>query len=550
MTTTTKITIGSLILLTVFSFFLRLYKIESLPGILNRDEAGLAYNAVLLHQVGQDEWGRSWPLALESFGDYKLPGYSLLLVVAFNIFPYQDWVVRLPAVIAGSSLLPLTYFLARNWKFKKETRWFATLSVACTPVFFFYSRMAFESLVALSLWLLAINLIIWNPKQKIVELLRNIATVIIVLLACFTYNTPFLLLPFLILLVPLITQLKNWKKWSGLCASLLFVFVGVAFVLIPLTSQKSGITIFSDETTLTNSISYRKSLHPFLQPVIGSKYIYFSSIILKNLVLSFSPHFMILKGGAHPWHSLPNAGNIAITSYLLGILGLFSLLSNITKQTLQLVKSKRMRSIVNVLESRSCILLFLLITSLAPSIITIDAPHTTRSLSFFFWWIFVSVEGLIFLSAFLKKYVSSITKKTKKKASVAPLLLSCIVLLLVVEFSIYSYKYFYTYPQNQPGQLKLGFNAILEEAEEKYLDEEIAVVDGDGYLYIVAAWYLKLSAEEYFSSIVRQQADQIGFKYGEQLKNYHFIADPNDREKTNERIMLNWNQNTWSIESF
>jgi hypothetical protein len=539
-----------LLCITIASFALRLYNVNQLPQILNRDEAALAYNAILLQKTGTDEWGKFWPLALESFGDYKLPGYVWALVILFKYLPEQDWVVRLPAIIAGSSLIPITYFIAQNWKLKNEQKWFATVSAAVTPVFFFYSRIAFEALLALSLWTLLFGLILWKPTKKYLAIVGDILVILLALLASFTYNTPFLLLPFLIVVIPLIRGVKNWKRWTGLCASLLVVFASAAFVLLPLTSQKSGITLFSDETTLTEFISYRESLSPVPQIVLGSKYSYLGGIMLKNFAASFAPNFMVFKGGIHPWHSLPNAGNLLLISYLLGLLGLGSILIELGKLSKSFLKKKNLKAFLNILESRQFILLFLVVSSLAPSVITVDAPHTTRSLAFLFWWMFVSVEGLVKLSELLKGVVSSLKKTSRKKKRVAPLLLAISMLLLLAEFGFFTYKYFVSYPKNQPAALQVGFDKILLEVEENYPDKEIAVVDGGGYLYIVAAWYLHLSPDEFFSSIVKQQPDQIGFRYGEKVARYHFIADPTDRKKTGETVLLNWDENTWSIESF
>ena len=47
------------ILLLVIFFLglsLRLFNVDKLPSILNRDEAALAYNAFLIKETAQDEW--------------------------------------------------------------------------------------------------------------------------------------------------------------------------------------------------------------------------------------------------------------------------------------------------------------------------------------------------------------------------------------------------------------------------------------------------------------------------------------------------------------
>jgi hypothetical protein len=69
-----RFSLGWLVLITLLAFSVRFILSDSLPAALNRDEAAIGYNAMLLSQTGLDEWGRSWPLALESFGGYKLPG--------------------------------------------------------------------------------------------------------------------------------------------------------------------------------------------------------------------------------------------------------------------------------------------------------------------------------------------------------------------------------------------------------------------------------------------------------------------------------------------
>ena len=106
-----------LISITLLAFFLRVWQLGQLPAILNRDEAALAYNAYLLSTTGQDEWQKSWPLTLESFGDYKLAGYPLLLIPFLKIFGLTDLAVRLPSALAGTVLVPLVFLLAKKIKF-------------------------------------------------------------------------------------------------------------------------------------------------------------------------------------------------------------------------------------------------------------------------------------------------------------------------------------------------------------------------------------------------------------------------------------------------
>jgi 4-amino-4-deoxy-L-arabinose transferase-like glycosyltransferase len=517
----------------VASLSMRLYQLGSLPKILNRDEAALAYNAVLLSETGKDEWNRPWPLALESFGDYKLPGYVLTLVTLFKVLPKEDWVVRLPAVVAGISLIPLSYWLALNWKYNAKVALIISFFASVSPVFFFYSRIAFEALLALSLWVFFLGLVFKRSDQPKVAWRYDLAAVVVVILAAFTYNTPFLLLPFIIVLIPLSRGLHNWKNWVGVTSALLVVFVGLAMVFLSLTSQKSTITLFGDETTLTNSIRYRQSLPTSIQPLVGNKYVYLTGLITKNIVFSFGPYFLVQHGGNHPWHALVDFGHMGWVAYGLGLLGLARIFYLCLKKT----STSWATNLLSVFQSRQFVIVILLITSLIPSVITIDAPHTTRSLPFLFWWLFMIAEGVTFISDF-------------RKNKIIPKMIFLLVVIAALEFGWYSFKYFTDFPNRQSEALRVGFDQMIKDIEQQYPDRPVAIVDGDGFHYILTAWYLQLPPEEYFETVVRQQPNQLGFRYGQQVANYHYIGRSSDREKTNETVMLEWKDNQWQLYTF
>ena len=89
----------------------------------------------------------------------------------------------------------------------------------------------------------------------------------------------------------------------------------------------------------------------------------------------------------------------------------------------------------------------------------------------------------------------------------------------------------------------------VREIEEKYPEEKVAIVDSSGYQYILTAWYLQTSPQQFFETIVKQLPDRIGFKYGEQLTHYHFIANASDRDET-ETVLVEWVDNQWQFHQF
>ncbi len=510
------------ILIALIGLFalLRLINLGTNPIILNRDEAALGYNAWLLSQTGWDEWHQKWPLMIKSFGDYKLPGYVYLLVPLFRVFSTSDFLLRLPACLSGIILIYLSINLAKKLGLKKITTLIFALSIAITPVFFFYSRMAWEA--NLGLTLLIGSLICLLNKQK----LFNYLGIILILLACFTYNTPYLLLPFILV------ALIFWQKMIGkktnwlIILALGIVFIGTSLMILPLTNQKSGITIFTDPTVRANYINYRADFSGLSQKILANQYIYWASLMFKNTLASFSYQFLVKNGGGHPWHSQPGFAHLNNSFYFVG---LASLVFNLGKIIIDLIKRRK-------IQLPMVFLIWLLFSALIPSVITTDAPHATRSLLFFYLFNLMAVIGLE------QFYLAVI----KKKPMLVKTLLLILASLISLETGRYFYHYFVSYPQQQTA-LQPGYQKVL--AEVKSTNQAIAVVDPSGYQYISTAWYLKLPTKIFLDTVIHQNPNQIGLSYGERINNYHFIAQKEDRNEQ-EKILIIWENGQWVIQYY
>ncbi|NCN03665.1 MAG: hypothetical protein GW942_01160 [Candidatus Pacebacteria bacterium] len=504
---TNKIILAVLILI---GFIIRIWNVQTLPQILNRDEAALAYNGLLLSQTGKDEFQRSFPLTIESFGDYKLPGYPYTLAILFKLLPASDFTVRLPSVIAGTLLIIISFYFAKNFKFKDELALLFSFFIAISPIFIFYSRIAFEANVALTLFVGAITLLtIKKPNLR-----TDLGAFILTLLAGLIYNTPLILLPFLIVALIISRGIRQPKKWLPISSLLTALFTIMFLSLASISSQKSGITIFSDETIWQESVRHYDSYTGISQKLLGNKYIFYLTKIWPKILESFSMKFLVTNGGSHPWHNLPGHAHLLYTSYFISCLGLLVLLRQI------------------LLNKKSIFIFIMLFSALVPSVITVDSPHATRSLLFIYLFIFC---GLYFLTMITKKHFKNV--------------LLIIAVLITIEASRYLYLYFSKYPTTQPASLQVGYEQIIRELEQNYPQTNIAIVDQAGFQYILTAWYLKTPPEKFFSTIIKQLPDRIGFKYGQQLTRYHFIAHANDRDES-ETILVEWRDNKWQVHQF
>ncbi len=520
----------------IFSALIRLVGLGSNPGILNRDEAAIGYNAFLLQQTGKDEWQTSWPLTLQSFGDYKLIGYPTLVAGLFAIFGYSDFIVRLPSAVAGVGVLYLIYQLIKRFTDDEKVAIFGLFLASVTPVLFFYSRVAFEANVGL-LYFLSFLVLLLRPVDKKTVLFDCLAVICIVL-GVVTYNTPLLLLPFVSILLPFWRGLKNVKQWLLIVSACLILFAGFVTIFSQLTAQKQAITIFSDPTAYHNFIQYRNQFSGLAQKFLGSKYVYYVLEIIPRFINSFSLKFLVTQGGAHPWHAVPGWGHLLLSQYLLaigaGLYCLFSIVKKVLQMTTKKLGSHFYKPLHTSAVGKQITLVYLLIIGLAPSVITIDAPHATRSLFF------------IVMLIILASYITSQLQLTAKNIKILGFIFYIVTTTLFIK---YLTDYFLRYPAKQPVILQTNYQGVLKNVEEKYPDQPIAVINPDGYQYILTAWYLKMPPQEFFNTVRMQNPDRIGFRYGQQVGRYHFIKEQADRSQQ-EKVSVEWSQESqsWQVQ--
>jgi 4-amino-4-deoxy-L-arabinose transferase-like glycosyltransferase len=96
----------AIILISIFSFSIRLYKVTESPPAPYWEEVALGYDAYSILKTGKDHHGNPWPVvAFESFGDWKPTGYFYALVPFIAIFDLSVLAIRLPSVFAGTGIV-------------------------------------------------------------------------------------------------------------------------------------------------------------------------------------------------------------------------------------------------------------------------------------------------------------------------------------------------------------------------------------------------------------------------------------------------------------
>lgn len=145
------VSILGMVVLFLLAGWLRTNKVGQVPAGFYADEAAIAYNGYSLLETGRDEYGKSWPALFRSFGEYKTPTYSYLLVPIFKIWGKSVVVARDLTVISGLLAIIGVMVLAKMWFKRWPVLWLSGLVLALMSWHILYSRSVYEVNLALTM---------------------------------------------------------------------------------------------------------------------------------------------------------------------------------------------------------------------------------------------------------------------------------------------------------------------------------------------------------------------------------------------------------------
>jgi hypothetical protein len=425
--------------------------------------------------------------------------------------------------VAGA-LLPLaTWFLVRNVSGSGRAAWLTVLFLLISPWTWHYGTIGFEANLALLLFVSALTLLF----KKIPAWWSDILASLLLIASGITYNAPLFLLP------GVLVGVIAWR-WPSVAKSVRgavgIIVAGViaGAVTVAATTQKVAISIFQDPTLLALYPEYRAQFLGIFQTILGNQWVYFLYHSLTRWFDSWTWEFLVTRGGANPWHSIPGTGH-------LNGFALISLAVFMPYFVLRLWKS---RSVLPHRVRAGAILVWLTVTSLLPAMITVDAPHATRSLFFF---VLLSILAAWCLSE-IWDLVQKEFPQWGRHVFVWTVAFICIwQTILWVSPAQVRWQYF----------VSPRWNANLIQALEKeeiQTADTVIVIDPNGTL----AAYIGVhdaQARVYFpSDIVRSEPDIIGLVRVERLGKYLFFPQRQDIPEYTQGVILQSRSNTeWDI---
>lgn len=418
-------------LIIILAFFLRIYKITSIPPSLNWDETSIGYNAYSILKTGRDEWGQFMPVHFKSFGEYKLPAQIYASIPAIAIFGLNEFGVRITPVVYGTLSILLLYLLVQELYKRKEISLISAFLLAVSPWHIQLTRASFESSFSLFWFLMAVLFLIKGLKDKKWLIVSMIPFVISV----YTYNTARVFTPLFLFVFYLLNfryLLKNLKY--AVFSFLTFVILAIPiipFVLSGDAAARYKLVSITDDKGLIPRIEERRNLSklpPVVTKLIHNRYTYNTFYFSKNYITHFTPDFLFLNGASHRQHHVQGVGELYLIQAPFLLFGLFALL-----------KRKD--------ESLKILLPWLLLAFVPVSMTNDSIPNALRTLiAVPVYQIFTAIGIYEFVK--LKKYTR--------------IILVASTTLFIINFGIYLNNYFVKYPVNYSKDWQYGNKQVVE----------------------------------------------------------------------------------------
>lgn len=363
------------------------------PQGFHRDEAVITYDAYSILMTGKDHWGEVAPLHFKSLGDYPPGIYNYTVALAIALIGYGELAGRLPAILAGSLLIPIVYLLINKLFKQPKLSLVTALLLAVSPWDVVQSRAGSEAILGLLFFCLSwLSLIQWKKGGSFGWL---ITSSVLGFLAMFSYNAIKLGLPLLFTYYFLVQtnqfkQLKTTAIWLG-CWWMLGV--GSVFMNAGTAMSLSATSVLNTQETGSLSVAFIREGNSHI-PVLVSRILHnrlmlAAQNITKNYLTYFSADFLLWRGGFPGRYAIPSVGLLYLV--LVPCIG-YSLIGKglLSKQQLYFVLG------------------WLLLAPIVAAITNTDVPNVKRAVFMFLPLYILAANGFLAIYQAINHTVGSV----------------------------------------------------------------------------------------------------------------------------------------------
>lgn len=484
------------------AFFLRFYKLQSIPDGFREDETSIGYNAYSILQTGKDEHNVPYPQNFKAFGEYKLPGYIYASVIPIKIFGLNAFGIRFIGALSGFLTVIIIFFLTKtllvyikeeNKEFKFSYQYLpiiVSFLIAINPWSLHFSRSAFE--VTLANFFILCGVLLFLKGMQKTKFFYILLSIIFLALSMYTYNIARLFVPLLgfALLIIFRKDFFKFSKINYLLSLLAVVLSALPFVIGALShggaDSTFGTLIFTSakvQAPLQEFRSYFIDL-PFSFSKIFFNY-YFLTLwqYVNNFLAHLATSFYFISGSEQGGTTLGMTGQWYIFELPLVIWG-----------TIWLLKTKSITSKIIFL----WILLLIAVSSL-----TREVPQTTRT--FFLTFPVTALSGIGFYNL-----INKILLFKNKKIRYLSFVLTFIIILYYVIF--YFASYYVRFPIYYAKYWKSAdkdASHYIKEHQKEY--DEIIIDKSSDFPYTSLLVYLAYPPNDFQKSAIWSLDDSEGF---------------------------------------
>ena len=443
-----------LILIVIFSSYLRLANLESNPNGLYVDEASTGYNAWSILLTGKDEYGKEFPIFFRFLGSYTPPLYTYLTAGVIQIFGFNIASIRLTSALSGILLILTFFLLMKSLDIYKS--WlspiFGTFLLAISPWSIFYSRIGYEINLAFFVYTIGV-LFLWLSIKNSVWFIAGVS---FLALSTYIYHAERLLAPLTLIIFTILFKnvilIKENKK-----VLILALILGL-IILTPQLSVLSTAASFTRGSGLfyTEAISRKADEMGFL--------LAFFQEFFSQYFAYLSPRNLFFQPDSDLQRSLPELSTFypwLTPFYLTGIYFLVKLKSN----------------------AKKFILMLLLLTPI-PASLTGDPFSTQRALP-------LLLPVTLSLAIGLDKFIAIKSR-----------IFSGLVLIMCLFSLLYLYRsYAVLFPNERAKDWGYGFKQLAKEIEKRPNEQFIIDSSRMKPAYIELAYFMKYPPDKFQKEI-------------------------------------------------
>ncbi len=288
-----------IIIVCVVTTLLRLPDNTINPNGLNVDEVAFGYNAYSILKTGKDEYGRFLPLTFESYGDYKNPVPIYALVPFIALFGLNDFSIRFLNIVVATITIPIFYLFMYKLTKSKATSIVGIILLSISPWHIYFSRFMHENILVCLFILLGTLFFLQMVHSK--KMVWPILSAVFFSIAVYTYYSPRLFVPLLILLLTTAfwKDLKANRKIFTIWIATNLILCGPILISMILgnDSARAKMTYIGNDIELKRNILLEgktKLLAPILEKIVYYLYLFFHWI--RKYLNYLHPDFLFFQG--------------------------------------------------------------------------------------------------------------------------------------------------------------------------------------------------------------------------------------------------------------